>query len=109
MSNLDWKNPVIEVFVSSEAESDIENGVEFYETKNEGLGDYFQASVLSDLASLERLGGSHSTKFNLHRKLCSVFPYWIYYRMESRQSLTVVAIVGQRRGDEYVKLRLHGD
>ena len=99
---------MIEVNVSGDAEIDLLEGIEYYESKEEGLGLFFRHSVLADLTSLEILGGSHAMMFGLHRKLCKTFPYWIYYRMESSNSLTVVAIVGQRRGDEFLETRLGG-
>ena len=92
---------MIEVNVSGDAEIDLLEGIEYYESKEEGLGLFFRHSV-------EILGGSHAMMFGLHRKLCKTFPYWIYYRMESSNSLTVVAIVGQRRGDEFLETRLGG-
>lgn len=69
---------MINVDVSSDAELDIVTGAKYYESKELGLGAYFRSSVLSDLLSLELLGGSHAKKYNLHRKLCKSFPYWIY-------------------------------
>ena len=97
---------VINVNVSSDAEIDLLNGSEYYESKKNGLGFVFRSSILADLTSLELLGGTHAMKFNLHRKLCKTYPYWIYYRMDSDTSLTVVAIVGQRRGEDYLNARL---
>lgn len=99
---------MIEVFVSSDAEIDLLDGIEYYESKQQGLGTFFRTSILADLTSLELLGGSHAKKFGFHRKLCKTFPFWVYYRMESESLLTVVAVVGQKRGDEYLEARLGG-
>lgn len=97
---------MIDVVVSSDAEQDIKLGARYYDSKEVGLGGYFRFSILTDLTSLEILGGTHARKYNLHRKLCKSFPFWIYYRMDSASSLTVVPIIGQRRGDEYHATRL---
>ena len=99
---------MIDVNVSSDAEIDLLVGADYYESKEEGLGAYFRSSILADLTLLELIGGSTAKKFGLHRKMCKTFPYWIYYRMDSESSLTVVAIVGQRRGNDYLEARLGG-
>ena len=97
---------MIEVLVSSDAELDIEIAANYYESKETGLGGYFRSSIIADLTSLEFLGGTHAMKYGFHRKMCKVFPFWLYYELTSPKSVAVVAIIGQRRGDEYVRARL---
>ena len=97
---------MIDVDVSEDAEADICHGIDYYESREDGLGVYFESSILTDLTSLEFLGGTHAMKYNLHRMPSKVFPFWIYYRMESAKSLTVIAIISQFRGDDYVSERL---
>jgi len=100
---------VIEVSVSDDAELDICDGIDYYEGREDGLGEYFESSVLADLTSLEILGGTHSMKYGLHRMLTKTFPYCVYYKMESSEVLVVVAVISQFRGDDYVKARLGGE
>lgn len=42
---------MIEVNVSGDAEIDLLEGIEYYESKEEGLGLFFRHSVLADLTS----------------------------------------------------------
>ena len=86
----------MKIDISSDAELDIENGYWFYETQSLGVGDYFRSSIFSDIDSLVIHGGSHPIVDGFHRKVCNTFPYKIYYEMTSTDSLTVVAVVGQR-------------
>jgi hypothetical protein len=99
---------VIDVKVSNDAELDICNGADYYDGREDGLGEYFEASILADLTSLEFLGGTHAIRFGLHSMPAKTFPYWIYYKMMSPEILVVVAVISQFRGDEYVLARLRG-
>jgi len=96
----------MKIQVSSDAESDIADGFWFHEHREAGLGDYFRSSVISDIESLSILGNVHRIVHGYHRALCKTFPYFIYYRMNSKDSLTVVAVVGQKRDPGWVKHRL---
>lgn len=86
----------MKIDISSDAELDIEIGYWFYESQSLGVGDYFRSSIFSDIDSLVIHGGSYHTVDGFHRKVCNTFPYKIYYEMTSSDSLTVVAVVGQR-------------
>lgn len=52
-SRREWRNSVIDVAVSSDAERDMQSGADYYESKEIGLGLYFRSSILADLTSLE--------------------------------------------------------
>ena len=82
--------------ISSDAEQDIANGYYFYESQAIGVGNYFRSSIFADIDSLVIHGGSHPIVDGYHRKVCKTFPFKIYYEMTSRDSLIVVAVVGQR-------------
>ena len=82
--------------ISSDAERDIESGYWFYESQSIGIGDYFRSSILADVDSLVIHGGSHAIVDGYHRKVCTTFPFKIYYEMTSPKSLIVIAVVGQR-------------
>lgn len=99
---------MIDVRVSDDAELDMCNGIDYYEGREQGLGHYFETSVLADLTSLEFLGGTHAVRYGLHRMPAKTLPFWIYYTMVSQESLVVVAIISQFRGDAYVEARLSG-
>ena len=48
------------VRLSEAAESDLQGGFRFYETRREGLGYYFLRSVIKDLRRLESIAGVHA-------------------------------------------------
>lgn len=99
---------MIDVSVSDDAELDLCNSIDYYESREDGLGQYFETSILADLTSLEFLGRTHAKMHGLHRMPAKTFPYWIYYRMVAEEALVVVAVISQFRGDDYVKTRLIG-
>lgn len=60
---------------------DIQNGQQFYERQQEGLGEYFLDSLLSDIDALLLYAGIHQLIFGYYRALSKRFPYAIYYRL----------------------------
>lgn len=95
----------MKVLLVGEAVRDLDAGVEFYEMQSAGLGDYFLDSLLQDLETLAHQGGSHQLLMGSHRKLASVFPYAIYYRIE-HDVVRVLAILDCRRDPSRIKERL---
>ncbi len=61
---------------------DLRRGWSFYEQQQEGLGDYFQDSLFSDIDSLLLYAGVHQNVFGYHRLLSKRFPYAVYYTMD---------------------------
>ncbi len=97
------------VRISLEAESDLADGFWFYEKREPGLGARFRSSVKSDIRSLKIHGGSHSMRHGYHRMVCKKFPFNVYYEMNAEESLTVIAVFGQKRGARWVAKRLGGN
>jgi len=87
---------VKEVFVLEEAEDDLEEGRDFYNTKELGVGEYFWDSVVSDIESLIIYAGIHKKKIGLYKMFAKRFPYAIYYQVEN-DSAYVVAVLPIRR------------
>ncbi|MCF8077527.1 MAG: type II toxin-antitoxin system RelE/ParE family toxin [Desulfotignum sp.] len=85
-----------EVFVLEEAEDDLDEGREFYNTKEFGVGEYFWDSVVSDIESLIIYAGIHKKKFGLYKMFAKRFPYVIYYEVENDFAY-VVAVLPMRR------------
>ena len=85
---------------------DIADGFWFHEHREVGLGDYFRSSIIADIESLSIHGGVHKVVHGYHRAICKTFPYFVYYRMDTKDSLTILAGVGQRRDLAWVKERL---
>ena len=88
------------VRISNEAEADLAAGFQFHESREPGLGNQFRDSLKSDIRSLEIHGGTHSKRYGFHRMLFKKFPFGIFYELESKTSLIVVAVFGQRRGEK---------
>lgn len=90
------------VVVLEDAAADIEAGRQFYEAREQGVGDYFVESILSDLGSLVLYGGIHPIRFGFHRVLCKRFPFAIYYELE-RDAAFVYAVLDMRRDPIWVR------
>ena len=63
------------------AMGDLQNGQQFYERQQEGLGAYFLDSLFSDIDALLLYAGIHQQFSGYYRALSKRFPYAIYYRV----------------------------
>ena len=94
------------VRISSDALSDLNEGFLFYEQQEKGLGDYFSASLRSDIEELKISGGSHRITYRqFHRSLSRVFPYGIFYTTKD-ELVIVYAIVDLRIDPEFIRRHL---
>lgn len=82
--------------ILSDAEKDFDEGREFYDMAKMLGGDYFWASLLSDIESLVFFAGIHRKVFGYHRMLSKRFPYTIYYDV-NEDVASVVAVLPIRR------------
>lgn len=82
--------------VLEEAFGDLDAGREFYERREEGVGEYFTASLLADLKSLRLLAGIHAMHHGYMRMLASRFPFAVYYEVVGDVA-RVVAVLDMRR------------
>ena len=95
----------MKVQLLDQAELDLRDGIRFYESQGEGLGDYFEVSLLSDAESLRLYAGIHPREHGFHKLLSKRFPYAIYYRVEGGVA-SVYAILDCRRDPLRIKKRL---
>lgn len=95
----------MQVTILDVAETDIEQGYNFYERQSPGLGTYFLDSLYSDIDSLAYFGGIHRIIFGLHRLLSKRFPFAVYYRIAGDKVL-VTAVLDCRRNPSWVRGRL---
>jgi plasmid stabilization system protein ParE len=79
----------VTVRILTSALQDLTAGRQFYESQNEGLGDYFLDSMFADIDSLALYAGTHRKLFGFHRLLARRFPYAIYYRLEEERVAVV--------------------
>jgi len=74
----------MKIEISSDAELDMADGFWFHEHREVGLGDYFRFSIIADIESLSIHGGVHKVVHGYHRVICKTFPYFVYYRMDTK-------------------------
>ena len=60
--------------IPGSAGKDLIDGFKFYENQSRNLGDYFLASIFSDIKSLRVYAGIHALHFGYHRLLANRFP-----------------------------------
>lgn len=81
---------------------DLRSGWRFYERQQEGLGDYFQDSLFSDIESLILFPGVHRIVFGYHRLLSRRFPFAIYYEFDGDDQILVFRILDMRRDPDSI-------
>ena len=66
--------------IAASALLDLDEGYNFYNSQEIGLGDYFLSSVKADIESLRVSAGVHRIAYaDYHRLLCKSFPFAVYY------------------------------
>jgi hypothetical protein len=101
-----------QILLAAEAVQDLVDGMAFYESRQEGLGDYFLSCLVADIESLGVNAGIHRKAYQDYFRLLSrVFPSAVYYTREkesvrcAEQNLYAQAkgLVGDRdpRSHEY--------
>lgn len=83
----------------------IEAGYAFYESQAEGLGQYYEDSIFSDLYSLQIYAGVHRKVFGYHRLVCKRFPFAVYYGIEG-DDVCIRAVVDCRSKPERIEKKL---
>ena len=94
-----------DVLTLKEIAYDLNEGKEFYDQREAGVGDYFWDSVVADIESLIIYAGIHSIKYGLHRMLAKRFPYAIYYEIKDEIAY-VVAVLPMRRDPLWIKRKI---
>jgi plasmid stabilization system protein ParE len=84
------------------ARDDLADDFDFQERQGEGLGDYFQESIFSDIDSLQLFVGIHLKVFGFHRLLSKRFPYAAYYDIEA-QTIRIWAVLDCRSDPESIR------
>ncbi len=88
------------------AQNDLIEGYLFYEKSIGQVGDYFLASLFSDIESLKIFGGIHRKEFkSLYRSLSRRFPFAIYYTLE-KEEIVIRAVLDCRRDPSWVRKRI---
>ncbi len=83
-----------------EASDDLFSAAAYFNDKSEGWGDHFLDSLETDLAELKREAGIHAIQYGLPCRFAKVFPFAIYYRIESSVAM-VYAFLSCRTDPEF--------
>lgn len=97
----------MKIRIIPQAETDIEDGFDFFEAREAGLGAYFLDSIQADIDGLAWFAGIHSKVFGCHRMLTKRFPYAVYYRIV-KDTAIVLAVLSCRRDPNLIRQRLEG-
>ncbi len=84
---------------------DLENGKNFYNSIEQGVGNYFVNCLLTDLESLQFYPGVHKKVFGYYQALSKRFPYGIYYE-NAEETIIVVAILDMRQNPKKIQKRI---
>jgi hypothetical protein len=96
----------MKVRVLRSAHISIMEGFDFYENQKLGLGTRFIESIMADIRSLRVSGGSHQIVHeDYRRKICNIFPFSIYYKIEHSE-VNVYRVLDNRRNPEWVQNKL---
>ncbi|OJU98363.1 MAG: hypothetical protein BGO12_10310 [Verrucomicrobia bacterium 61-8] len=94
------------VRISQDAFDDIREASRFYDQLSPGLGKYFRKRISEDIECLSRNGPINPVIHgDIHRLLCNVFPFSIFYRSRSSW-LEVIAILDLRRNPAWIREKL---
>ncbi len=95
----------MKIKISESTYRDLDDAFVFYEAQEEGLGNYFQDSLFSDIDSIMLYAGIHSIHLNKYRLLSKRFPYAIYYIIKD-ETIIVSAVLDCRRSPNWIKNKL---
>jgi hypothetical protein len=95
----------MEIVYLEEVEFDLQDGRDFYDEQQLGIGDYFVDSIIADAESLTLYAGVHFKQFGFFRLLGKTFPFAIYYLVGNEQ-ISVCAILDMRRDPSWIRTEL---
>jgi len=94
-----------EIVLLSDASNDLDQGRQFYNKLQVGVGDYFYDSLISDIESLYLYAGIHPCHDGYHYMLARRFPFAIYYEVSNDMAI-VVAVLDMRRSPAWIHSQL---
>jgi plasmid stabilization system protein ParE len=96
----------VKIRILDSAEEDLRDGYLFYESQDNGVGEYFLDSIFSDIESLRLYAGIHSIHFRKYNRLLSKrFPFAIYYRIEENEVM-IYGVLDCRRDPAWIRKRM---
>ena len=95
-----------QVFISQEAELDLEDAYNWYESQNTGLGSEFIRAIDASLSIIQRNPFAYACIYRqARRKLIRKFPYGLFYVIKD-EMIVVVACFHVKRDPKQWKKRL---
>lgn len=98
-------NPGFTSVLSSRAQKEISESWEWYEERQQGLGDRFVKEVTNRIREIERNPERYPNRFRTYRETTvKTFPYIIIYRVNKRQkSVRVISVfhTARKPGKKY--------
>jgi len=94
-----------DIITLKEVANDLNEGKDFYDQREVGVGNYFWDSLVADIESLIIYACIHNKRYGLHRMLAMRFPYAIYYEIKNEIAY-VVAVLPMRRDPLWIKKKL---
>lgn len=95
------------VFYTPEAEQDVSDIYDWYESQRDGLGEVFLAYLGGLTKQLSIYPERWRVIYNGTRKaILRRFPYSVYYRLGSDRTILIVAVLHDRRDPDYVQDRI---
>lgn len=91
--------------VLRKAREDLRSGIQFYNSQQKGLGNYFYDTLISDIESLQIYAGIHLQINKYYRSMSKRFPFSIYYKIDG-DLVKVYAVLDDRSDPEKTELRL---
>lgn len=93
------------VIIQPEAEADIDDAYQWYESQRKGLGESFLLCIEESLSRVSRTPLIYSIVYKkIRRVLIHRFPFGIFY-IEGEKSITVLAVLHARRNPQTWKER----
>lgn len=96
---------VREIVFLDDAVEDILLGRQFYDEQEEGVGDYFFDSIISDSESLRLYAGIHRKQHGYFRLLSVRFPFAIYYDIHVA-IVRIIAVLDMRKNPDSIRKSL---
>ena len=87
-------NPVYTSILSTRAQKEITQSWEWYEERQQNLGDRFVKEVISKIRLIEQTPERYPTRFKSYKEaLVPIFPFLIIYRLNRRKkSVRIVSL-----------------
>ena len=95
----------MEIVYLEEVEFDLQDGRDFFDHQQLGIGDGFVDSIIADAESLTLYAGVHSEHFGFFKMLGKTFPFAIDYPVEEGQ-ISVCTILDMRRDPSLIRAEL---